>query len=109
MDIALLPKNSLKIKIKKTSIMVDPNKEMPKTDTDAVIALNGNIDESRVNGYRVLINGAGEYEVGGLKISAFRATDDLIFSFSFETFEAILAKTDKIFKLKILVPMPVIF
>ena len=96
MDVALLSKDSLKIKIKKTTLIVDPTKETPKTDADAILALSENADKSRVNEYRVLINGAGEYEVGGLKISAFTAVKDLIFSFSLENSEAILAKSSSL-------------
>ena len=99
MDIALLSKDTLKIKIKKISVIVDPSKETPKTDADAIIVLSENPDKSRVNEYRVAINGAGEYEVGGLKISAFRATTDLIFSFSLENCEAILVKASSLSKI----------
>lgn len=99
MDITILSKDSLKIKIKKTTVIIDPNKETPKTDADAILALSENVDKERINEYRVLINGAGEYEVSGLKISAFLATTDLIFSFNLETCEAILAKASSLSKI----------
>ncbi len=98
MDIAVLSKDSLKIKIKKTSLVVDPKPQMPKTDGDAVITLGEDFDAGRVNEYRVLINQAGEYEVGGLKISSFRVENELVFSFSSEGVDILLAKASGLSK-----------
>ena len=92
MDVALLGPKSLKIKIKKTSLVVDPKKEITKTEGDAIIALENDFDPTRVNEVRVVISQAGEYEVSGLKISAFKSGNDLIFSFSSDGFEILLAK-----------------
>lgn len=92
MDVTLLSQNSLKIKIKKTSLIIDPKKEIAKIDGDAIIAFENDFDSSRVNEARVVINESGEYEVSGLKISAFRSSKDLIFSFSSDSCEILLAK-----------------
>ncbi|MBI3984573.1 MAG: hypothetical protein HY344_01330 [Candidatus Levybacteria bacterium] len=98
MDIAVLSKDSLKIKIKKTSLIVDPKPQMPKTEADAIISLEEEADVSRVNDFRVLINEAGEYEVGGLKISSFRVEKELVFSFSSEGVDILLAKASGLSK-----------
>ena len=44
---------------------------MPKTSADGIILLNGygDIDISRVTDSRIVIDGAGGYEIGGAKIS----------------------------------------
>ena len=70
-DISIVGKNSIKLKGKLATFVVDPTKDMPKTASDAIILLNGfeNIDTSRVTDFRIIINGAGGYEVGGSKIS----------------------------------------
>lgn len=92
MDVALLGPNSLKIKIKKTSIVVDPQKEITKIDADAIIATTKDYNTSRVTDYRVIISETGDYEVSGLKISSFRSNGELLFSFSIDAVEVLLAK-----------------
>ena len=92
MDVVLLGENSLKIKIKKTSLVVDPQKEITKIDADAIIATYKDYDASRLTDYRVIINKVGDYEVSGLKISSFKSSEELIFSFSIDAVEVLLAK-----------------
>ncbi len=71
MDISIIGNQSIKLKGKQATFIVDPTKEMPKTAADAIILLNGleNMDISRVTDSRITIQGAGGYEVGGVKIS----------------------------------------
>lgn len=71
MDIAILGNQSIKLKGKSATFIVDPGVDMPKTSADAIILLNGekDMDISRVTDSRIIINGAGGYEVGGVKIS----------------------------------------
>ncbi len=92
MDVALLGPNSLKIKIKKTSLIIDPKKDIAKIDADAIIVTGKDYDPSRVSEHRVIINQTGEYEVSGLKISSFKSGEELIFSFSIDAIEVLLAK-----------------
>lgn len=99
MDIQLLSKDSLRLKIKKTSLIVDPEASMPKTEADAIISIGNLTGESRINDYRVLIDGVGEYEVGGIKISSFGEDDNLLFTFHLEGNEAILGKASALSKI----------
>lgn len=82
MDIALLSDKSLKLKIKKTNLIINPDAKTPKTEADAVIVTSNDSDPARVKDYRVIISAPGEYEVGGLKISALRQEDGLVFIFN---------------------------
>ena len=70
-DIAIVGKTSIKLKGRKASFIVDPSKETPKTSADVIILLNGydNIDISSVTDSRIIIEGRGEYEVNGAKVS----------------------------------------
>lgn len=72
MDIALVGPKSVKLKSKKTSLVVNPATGISKTEAEAVILLGQYEDTnlSKVDGYRIVISGQGEYEVGGTKISA---------------------------------------
>jgi hypothetical protein len=82
MDIALLSDHSLKLKIKKTNLIINPDPKTPKTEADVVIVTAENSDPARVKDYRVVISAPGEYEVGGLKISAARQEDGLVLIFN---------------------------
>ncbi len=69
MDVLLLSKNAIKIRSKKASLIIDPDKTMPKTPADCVILMDKESDVSKVSDQRLLVSGPGEYEVGGLKIT----------------------------------------
>lgn len=80
MDVAYLGENSIRIKSKTASIIVDPSPSIGKTETDAVVLtdsiLNPNL--SKIEGYRIVIKGPGEYEVSGVKVSASRVGEKLV-------------------------------
>ncbi|OGH11364.1 MAG: hypothetical protein A3B38_00865 [Candidatus Levybacteria bacterium RIFCSPLOWO2_01_FULL_36_13] len=82
MDVSQLSENSLKLKIKKTNLIVNPTGKTPKTEGDAVIATIPDADIDRVKDYRVFINSTGEYEVGGLKISCVKEDGGFMFIFN---------------------------
>ncbi len=98
MDFQALSENSLKIKIKKTTLALDPQSSVSKFDADAILLLDKNSDISRVNNSRVTISGAGEYEVSGLKISAINADGDILYELSLDNLSAIVAKSSSLEK-----------
>ena len=91
MDIQILGEDSLRIKTKKTALVVDPKTAIQKLEADAILLTNKTGDASRVTDYRVVIDGVGEYEVSGLKIIAVKGTDDLIFSLVSENVRILVA------------------
>lgn len=92
MDISIVGENSIKLKGKQATFIVDPVKEMPKTSADAVVLLNGsnNIDVGRVTDYRIVIDGAGGYEVGGIKISGTKTPKGILYRLSIDDISIIL-------------------
>lgn len=73
MDITLLSSDSIKIKGKQGSLVFNPTKSV-KTTADAILFLTKDYSESQIPSdlkkeARVIIAGAGEYEVSGIKIS----------------------------------------
>lgn len=80
MDVMLLGKNSLRIKGKKASFIIDPASDLGKTETDFSIKLNNSSEYStaKLDGSRVDFSGPGEYEVGGIKISLIKANDERV-------------------------------
>jgi len=98
MDIQILGRDSLKIKSKKATLAVDPKPSIPKFDADGIILLNNDGDLKRINNYRVCINAAGEYEVGGLKISGISLNGDTMFVLTSENMTVLVAKASSLDK-----------
>lgn len=99
MEVALLDKTSLRIKSKHTNFIVDPFEKLSKTPTDAVLILSGdNVNLSKVTDYRVVIKSPGEYEVGGIKISAIDMDGSIVYGLIVDNVNIILAKTSSITK-----------
>lgn len=71
MDVSIVGENSIRLKGKQATFIVDPVEEMPKVSADAIVLLNGSrgVDVGRVTDYRIIIDGPGGYEIGGVKIS----------------------------------------
>lgn len=70
MEIALVSETSIRIRGKNASIIIDPSSVKTKTQADAILLLEKEEpDMSKIEGSRVVIDGPGEYEVGGIKIS----------------------------------------
>lgn len=92
MDIQILGEDSLRIKSKKATLVIDPRTAIQKLEADAILLTNKTGDASRVTDYRVVIDGVGEYEVSGLKIIAVKGTEDLIFSLVSDSIRILVAK-----------------
>lgn len=100
MDLTILDKNSIKIKGKKSSLVVDPTAKSPKTPANAVILLGKDGAVDKVEGARLVVNDDGEYEVGGIKITGTSNLDSGVFySLNVDNTQTILAKTSTIEKL----------
>lgn len=93
MDVTLLSKNSIKIRGKKASFIFDPSSDIAKNNADAVILLSneepalGKVDE-----YRVVISGPGEYEIGRVKISGIRTGKDTVYSLLIDGIDVLVGK-----------------
>jgi len=96
MDVVLLDKNSIKIKGKNASIVIDPAAKMSKTNADGIIFLEGDgegYDITRIDDYRVILKGQGEYEVGGIKISGQKSADKYVYNLVVDNLDVFLSKT----------------
>ena len=93
MEITLLDKNSIRIKGKKTTLVVDPK---TKTVGDCVLILHDTDSglASQVEGSRLVVQGPGEYEVGGTKISALKRGEELLYIITIDSVALCLAKSD---------------
>jgi len=80
MDVAILSGDSIRIKGKNAAIVVNPTSVTGKIEANAILALNKTlqINDSKIEGSRITIKGPGEYEVGGIKISAIPVGENLV-------------------------------
>lgn len=105
MDIILISKNIIKIKGKHSSLVIGaPEAEAirAKTQADAVLLLkrDSNFDFSKIEGQRLFIKGPGEYEIAGIKISVFVASNDLIYDMRVDNLDILLGSANAILKVK---------
>lgn len=97
MDVSIIADDVIKIRSKKAAFIVDPKgSEKIKTQADAVIFLSDVLDFDllKVEGARVNIRGAGEYEISGVKISGFMQGGDVFYIMQVDGMEVYLGKLD---------------
>ena len=99
MDIQILGEDSIKIKTKKTALVIDPKTAIQKLEADAILLTTRIGDVSRVTDYRVVIDGVGEYEVSGLKIIGMKSEDDLVFALVSDSVRVLVAKASSLKKI----------
>lgn len=101
MDISLLSPDCLKIKGKNSSIIVDPQTLRQKVAADTVLLLGKNdFDPSKIEGARVVIEGPGEYEISGMKISAFGEGGELVCEIWVDGVKLLLGRVEGVEKAK---------
>lgn len=102
MEIFQISKNSIKIKGKNSSFAVDPNDLIKaKTQADAVIVLLGeSLNLDKIEEQRVIIQGPGEYEVSGTKVTGFLLEGKNAYSLQLDGIDVLLASLETLKKLK---------
>jgi hypothetical protein len=80
MDITYLSDGALRIKGKNATLVINPTKNMPKTPAEGVIKLwdYPEFSVDKIEDQRIVIDGPGEYEVGGVKISASKVESKVV-------------------------------
>jgi hypothetical protein len=98
MEISLLSKTSLRIKGKRSVIAIDPQ---DKTTSNAAILLS--MPRAKANTYdaeTVIINGPGEYEIGGIKIKGTVSGNDVIYFLSVDGISILIGKIESLDKMQ---------
>lgn len=101
MDFAILGEETLRIKGKKVSIAVDPKEKVVKFDAEAILLTDKIFDASRVSDYRVIVDGPGEYEVSGLKISGIRSDSGVVYELTSEGANILVARASALDKISV--------
>jgi hypothetical protein len=97
MEIAILAKDSLRIKGKQATLVVDP---MEKASYSAALLVRLSPDDVKPAEEGVIISGPGEYEIGGVKITGLRAEKDLVYSMSVDGVDVLVGRIRTIEKLQ---------
>lgn len=97
MEIALLPRESLKIKGKHASIVVNPQ---DKTQYNAALLIGMDQNAIKLNEDTVLFNGPGEYEAGGIKITGIKNNENLAYSIIVDGIDMLIGQLSALEKMQ---------
>ncbi|MCL4354041.1 hypothetical protein M1349_01050 [Patescibacteria group bacterium] len=100
MEIAIIDKHTIKVKTKRTTFIIDPTESLPKTSADAILLLQKNKGDLKgITDYRLVIDGPGEYELGGVKVSAFKSDGKLAYGLIGDGIESVIGESSVLNKL----------
>ncbi len=85
MEIALLPKSVLRVKGKTATFAINPQSTIA---ANAVLLLEPGAEF--VSDESVVLNGAGEYEIGGVKITGLRNEKSVLYSMNIDGMEVVV-------------------
>lgn len=98
MEIALLSKKSLRLKGKKSTLVVDVL-DTKKTEANAFLFLTENSLESNADKEALTISGPGDYEVSGTKIAVAPGVDS-VYEMVIDGIKIVLAKASALLHIK---------
>src|SRR5664279_576887 len=97
MEISILPQASLRIKGKHAALIIDPQE---KSAYNAAIFLNKNQSTTSVGDDIVILNGPGEYEVGGIKIKGLKGENETLYSINIDGIDLLLGNINSLDKMQ---------
>jgi hypothetical protein len=97
MEISLVGKTALRVKGKNAIIAVDPN---DKTEVNAALVFSMPLNELNLTGAEVVINGPGEYETGGIKITGNRSDLGMIYNMTVDSVTVLLGNIGSLEKMQ---------
>lgn len=102
MEVSTLSQDTIRIKGKQASIVIDPVKTVKPTQSDAILVFNSLLthDFAKIEGSRLLIQGSGEYEIGGIKVSSYLLDQELVYQVMVDNVEVFVIKGQSLEKAK---------
>lgn len=102
MDVMILPGNSIRVKGKNSTLVVNPTSSTTKTEADAIVSLDrdSNFSDAKIEGSRITVKGPGEYEVGGAKISAVAVEGNLVARIDIDSVKVLLGSGESLEKIQ---------
>jgi len=99
MEITKLTKNALRLKGKKSTLVFDVL-DTKKIEANAFLYLTENALEASFGNESLLINGSGEYEVSGVKISATQSGEEIAYEMLFDGMKILLVSSTALLRMK---------
>ena len=98
MDISIISEESIKVRGKAGSFIIDPSDSMPKTNADGILFQNpqSRAGISRVLDSRIIVCGPGDYEVSGIKVMGLKGKENLLYRIIVDGVVVLLAKSSEI-------------
>lgn len=103
MEAVLIAPSTMRLKGKQVTIVIDPLSDHKKTPVDATLFFSQMpeaFDTSLLEGNKILIDGAGEYEIGGVKVSGNASGKDIFYEIGIDGIELVVAKASSLAKRK---------
>lgn len=103
MEISTLSNKIIKIKGKRTSLIVDPDNSLRLKEFVGSIVLlreDKEFDVSKIGGEHLVVQGPGEYEFSGVKMTVVSSGADLVYTIYIDGLEAFLADIEVLERVK---------
>lgn len=96
MEVALIAPTSMRIKGKQSTFLVDPVSTKGKLQADASINLLPSTVTPDIEGLRITLQGPGEYEVSGVKITALGTSEKTQYYLTVDNVRLLLTKASSL-------------
>jgi hypothetical protein len=112
MEVATVGQNSIRLKGKQATFIIDPFDKKIKSPADATVLLTNDrsVEPTVIEESRVVIEGAGDFEVAGVKFAGTRVKNDIVYDFRLDglrvlvgTMPAVKAAQDKVTEPQVLI------
>src|SRR5690242_8613332 len=97
MDFAILTENGIKLKGKQSVVLIDSSSTKAKVPADAVLQL---LSQNTPDDQALLIQGPGEYETKGTKITGARTEGDLWYEVIMEGVDILIGRATTLTRAK---------
>lgn len=99
MEIAMLPKGTLRIRDKNATFVIDPV-EKEVQNPNGVLLLSRGFQSSDEEDDSVVINGPGDYEVAGIKIAGTKTDRDTAYSLKIDGVDVLIGQLHSLEKMQ---------
>lgn len=103
MEVTLLSPETIRLRGKTVTVLLNPGAIKIKTPVDAVLFYQRsaeNVKNADIEGNKLTIDGAGEYEIGGVKIHAVMHASDIYYSIIMDSIDVLVGKASTLSKIK---------
>lgn len=97
MEVALLEKTGLRIKGKKSIFVCNPAGKLPEVNGILVLG-SYNADALRKDNNNIILRGPGEYELGGVKLTGLRYSQDTLFTLLIDGLTLLIGRAETVEK-----------